>query len=224
MPVERLLRAVERFLEEERTVLAAAPDAATADAVAHRLAAARRELERAAEAATVWERTPKPFRKVLVAIDESHQAEWALDLGVRLAVANDAELGLVHVVPEPGSVAPELAYAEPTLRAQRRDMGEALLREVATKVPPGTTVRTFLHEGAAPSHICAAAKDWGADVLVIGTHGRGLLGRLLLGGTAESVVRHAGCPVLTVAHPPTPMSHLSEDPAVHAEPELAMNG
>jgi len=50
------------------------------------------------------------------------------------------------------------------------------------------------------NEIVLAAQEAHADLLVIGTHGRGPLGRFLLGSVAESVVRHARCPVLTVGH------------------------
>ena len=52
--------------------------------------------------------------------------------------------------------------------------------------------------GATPTEICAAADELGADLIVIGTHGRGGLSHALLGSVAEKVVRKAPCPVLTV--------------------------
>ena len=68
--------------------------------------------------------------------------------------------------------------------------------------------------------MCPVAAE--ADLIVIGTHGRGLIGRFLLGSTAEAVVRHATCPVLTVSHPrqatnaaPCPAS-VQVDPATEA--------
>ncbi|QOV90877.1 universal stress protein [Humisphaera borealis] len=216
MSTQSLLAAVERYLEEEQTVLAASGEAGT-KGVESRLAAARRALRREMESLSTWEHTPHAFSRVMVAVDDSKQAEWALELGVRIARTTGAAMAVVHVVPEPGSVSPELAYAEPALRAERRESAQRLLQEIVSRIPEGIKVTSVLHEGAASRHICAAAKDWEADVIVIGTHGRGLLGRLLLGGTAEMVVRHAHCPVLTVAHPPVPATQLSEEPAEHAD-------
>ena len=58
---------------------------------------------------------------------------------------------------------------------------------------------SVLREGDATEEILQAADDAGADLIVMGTHGRGAIARALLGSTAEAVVRHANCPVLTVA-------------------------
>lgn len=220
MSFTSLVAAIDRYLEEEQALLAAAvTDGGTM--VDQRLSPARRALRREIDRLTSWEQTPHAFRRVLVAMDDSQQADWALDLAVRTARATGAALRIVHVIPEPGSVSPELAYAEPALRAEMRESAQALVRRVVDRIPEGIEVSHVLHEGAAARHICAAAKDWNADLIVLGTHGRGMLGRLLLGGTAENVVRHAHCPVLTVAHPPVPDTQLSEDPAVHAEPVAA---
>ncbi|MFN8515911.1 MAG: universal stress protein [Thermomicrobiales bacterium] len=59
-------------------------------------------------------------------------------------------------------------------------------------------METLLREGAPASDIVAAAQEWQADLIVVGTHGRGGLGRLVLGSVAESVLRDAPCPVLVV--------------------------
>src|SRR5690606_37486571 len=99
-------------------------------------------------------------------------------------------------------------------RARTREAAEELVNNAAARVPEGISKTVILHEGAAPPHICAAAREWEADLIVIGTHGRSMIGRLLLGGTAEAVVRHAHCPVLTVAHAPAPATRLSQEPAL----------
>jgi universal stress protein family protein len=64
-----------------------------------------------------------------------------------------------------------------------------------TGVPPPWQ---FLREGKAADQILAAAREWEADVIVIGTHGRTGVSRIVLGSTAESVVRHGSCPVLVM--------------------------
>jgi len=220
MSFHTLVRAVDRYLEEEKAVLTAAGDPA-GEAVLNRLGPARQALRREIDELTAWQTTPRAYSRIMVAVDDSEQARWALELAVRMAKTTGAALGVVHVVPEPGSVSPELAYAEPAIWEAQRRAAQQLLDDTVAGVPDGIEVSAVLHEGAAPRHICAAAKDWNADLIVIGTHGRGVLGRLLLGGTAESVVRHAHCPVLTVAHPPAPVTQLSEEPALAARPVRA---
>ena len=63
-------------------------------------------------------------------------------------------------------------------------------------------VDEIVAEGEPAREILRAAEDWHADLIVLGTHGRGTLGRLLLGSTADTVFRHAPCPVLIVRQPP----------------------
>ncbi len=220
MSVKSLAAGVDRYLEEEQALIAASGEPAV-DVLDKRLAPARRALRRELDAMSAWEHTPHAFGRVLVAVDDSEQARWALELAIRIARTSDAEIAIVHAIPEPGPVSPELAYAEPAIRAQMREAASGLVKESAARVPEGIKVTTILHEGTAARHICAAAGDWGADLIVIGTHGRGMLGRLLLGGTAENVVRHAHCPVLTVAHPSPAATRLGEEPAEVAEPVSA---
>jgi len=75
----------------------------------------------------------------------------------------------------------------------------------AHAVEVGTELATALKAQAAlvyvADQILAAAREWEADVIVIGTHGRSGVSRLVLGSTAESVVRHAPCPVLVIRPP-----------------------
>lgn len=65
----------------------------------------------------------------------------------------------------------------------------------------GLSVQTLLRTGAPHEVIVAAAVELGADLIVLGTHGRGGINRALLGSVADRVVRLAACPVLTVREP-----------------------
>jgi len=73
----------------------------------------------------------------------------------------------------------------------------ARYQEVAPDVP----IDTRVEQGDPAGVILRLAAETKCDLIVLGTHGRGLIGRFLLGSVAESVVRHAICPVLTVSHP-----------------------
>jgi nucleotide-binding universal stress UspA family protein len=75
-------------------------------------------------------------------------------------------------------------------------------------------LETKMVEGHPAETICRVAKEEGCDLIVMGTHGRSGLGRLLLGSVAEQVLREAACPVLTVKMP-------AESPA-KAKPEKAL--
>ncbi|MBI2460362.1 MAG: universal stress protein [Candidatus Rokubacteria bacterium] len=119
-----------------------------------------------------------------------------------------AEVLLLHVVP-PIPV-PGEGYFPPNLyeemqRAGHQEAHEGLERLVAGAGDP--TLRTAVHigEGAVAPRILAVAAAEAADLIVMGTRGRGGLGRLLLGSVADAVVRLAPCPVLTVrARPEAP--------------------
>jgi nucleotide-binding universal stress UspA family protein len=141
------------------------------------------------------------FQQILVAVDESRQAGWATDLAIRLARAHDARLILLHVVFIP-PLQPELGYIEPADRENCFLQAERLLERTEARVPAGVRVENVLREGEAANEICKAAELFGADLILMGTHGRSAIGRMILGSVANAVVRKAACPVLTVAHGP----------------------
>ena len=117
-----------------------------------------------------------------------YACDLARDYGARLVVMHALEPSL-PVVGEGGLVPTDL----PELRdAAEREFD--LLRPEVTGVRVGKLIRY----GAAAGTIVDAARELGADLIVLGTHGRTGLGRLLLGSVAEEVVRTAPCPVLTV--------------------------
>ena len=77
-----------------------------------------------------------------------------------------------------------------------------LVRMAATLLPGDLAGKTRVCYGSAYGNICSTAETWNTDLIVISTHGRTGLSRALLGSTAERVVRHAHCPVLTVRRRP----------------------
>jgi nucleotide-binding universal stress UspA family protein len=81
-----------------------------------------------------------------------------------------------------------------------RDALKAQLRAIAA-VDPDVRIEGRFAEGQVARAILDVAKESACDVIVMGTHGRTGLGRLLMGSVAEQVVRHAACPVLTVKTP-----------------------
>ncbi|HEY8747089.1 MAG TPA: universal stress protein [Tepidisphaeraceae bacterium] len=168
--------------------------------------------------------SPAPIRTILAAIDDTQPAGWGLDEAVRLAVQLNARLSLLHVVDVAPIMAPEFVFNE-EIREQSL-VAEAwdLLHGLADQIPEGFRGQLLVREGHADKEIILAAQELDADLLVLGTHGRNLIGRFLLGSIAEAVVRHASCPVVTVAHPikgaPRPPMSTEANPAqssAHAE-------
>ncbi|HEX7455734.1 MAG TPA: universal stress protein [Gallionella sp.] len=143
------------------------------------------------------------YQRILVPIDGSATAERALQEGIRLA-AGRAQLRLIYVLEEVYPLDAEgYAFIDyDALRKAVHHTGERTLAKAAEKVQQsGATVETALLEAAGEriaGVIDGEALNWPADLIVIGTHGRSGLSRLLLGSVAEGVVRGASVPVLLI--------------------------
>jgi nucleotide-binding universal stress UspA family protein len=144
------------------------------------------------------------FKRILVPTDFSAQSEKAWAVARGLAQAVDAELLLVHVCSE-APLYSEGAAARDQVRevfASARAWAERTLGEWADRARgEGLRVHTAVHIGAAHREIVEAARAAGADLVVVGTHGRGGLDRALIGSVADRVIRTAPCPVLAVREP-----------------------
>lgn len=138
------------------------------------------------------------IRRILVAVDDDPIAAHAADFGVELARSLGAELALVHAMDPSMFLAPEggLPAEELALRAQQD--GARLMADFRARLPVGTTALQFVRQGTPGPEIAKAAREWPADLIVIGSHGRRGLTRAVLGSVAEAVMRRAPCPVLVV--------------------------
>ena len=140
------------------------------------------------------------LKKILVPVDFSEFSVKALRYAVRFAEQFGALLVLVHVVepvhyPESVIIPPAMEQAN----QERLKLARSALAEFARKRVPATiTVEAFTRLGQPFSEITAASAELNVDLIVIATHGHTGLKHLLLGSTAERVVRLAPCPVLTV--------------------------
>jgi nucleotide-binding universal stress UspA family protein len=139
------------------------------------------------------------FRRILVATDFAESAERALTCGVQLARRHGAELILLHVYMDLPAY-PEITagQVEAIYEEQRRWIEDALERRARAARAEGLLARAVLKTGPAASTIAETAADEDADLIVVGTHGRSGLDRLIVGSVAERVVRLASCPVLVV--------------------------
>lgn len=143
------------------------------------------------------------YQRILVPIDGSTTAERALQEAVKLATGK-AQLRLVYVIEEVYPLDAEgYAYIDyAALQEAVRSTGERTLAQAAETVRrSGITAETALLDvpgERTASVIDGEAMNWKADLIVIGTHGRSGLSRLLLGSVAEGVVRGASVPVLLV--------------------------
>jgi nucleotide-binding universal stress UspA family protein len=144
------------------------------------------------------------FYRIIVPTDFSSCAEEAWRLAQRLAGMSGAELVLTHVLTE-APLFREGPFVMPKVREvfeAARSFADAALEEWAAKArAEGLSARVALRSGVAYQEIVALASDERADLIVIGTHGRGGINRALLGSVADRVIRLAACPVLTVREP-----------------------
>lgn len=132
------------------------------------------------------------IRTILCPTDFSPLADHAFEVACALARDYKARLVLLHVHEPPVPVG-ELVLIEPP------DYRTSLLLNLqALKPPPPITAEYRLEEGSVAEGILRVANQTKCDLIVIGTHGRSGLGRMLLGSVAESVLREATCLVLTV--------------------------
>ncbi|HTI56996.1 MAG TPA: universal stress protein [Verrucomicrobiae bacterium] len=144
------------------------------------------------------------FYRIIVPTDFSSCSEEAWRLAQRLAGMSGAELVLTHVLSE-APLFREGPFIMPKVREvfeAARSFADAALEEwVAKARAEGLSARAALRSGVAYQEIVTLAGDERADLVVIGTHGRGGIDRVLLGSVADRVVRLAPCPVLTVREP-----------------------
>jgi nucleotide-binding universal stress UspA family protein len=137
---------------------------------------------------------------ILVPTDLSEGAEEALDYACELARKLDAKIYLLNVIGIPAMGVPELGLAltSTVIDSLIHDNQAAIDRLAEEQPRRGLIAETMLRTGDARDVINQTAKEVGADLIVMGTHGRRGVSRALLGSVTETVVRTAPCPVLTV--------------------------
>lgn len=154
------------------------------------------------------------IRTILVPLDFSQRARKALRHARALARQHGATLILLHVV-EPLACPSDLGYtpviSEEMMQEIHQDAARRLEEAAEAERRLGLSCRTVLRSGRPYIEIAEAAAELKADLVVLTTHGYTGLKHVLLGSTAERVIRHAPCPVLVVRDPETG-EHPSETP------------
>lgn len=149
------------------------------------------------------------YQKILVPVDGSPTSARGLDEAIRLARLTGGQLRLIHVTDElSAGFAMECYAGTGDWLAIVRENGTKLLEaSTATVKAAGVPVDSVLFDGFAAtvqSLVTTEATNWGADLIVLGTHGRRGVGRAFLGSSAEQVLRCSPVPVLLVRAPELP--------------------
>jgi nucleotide-binding universal stress UspA family protein len=135
----------------------------------------------------------KLFRRILCPIDFEESSLMALELAGRLVAQNDSQLYVLYAFPT--LPIPLRGDATDPLAAQQS--ARQKLAQVVSRHLPGANCELLVIEGDPAERIIAAQSALSVDLIVMGTHGRGGISRLILGSVAQKVVREATSPVLT---------------------------
>jgi len=146
-------------------------------------------------------------RRILLPTDFSGCANYALPYAAAIARAVDATVICLNVV-EP--IVPAVGYTGMAEAMPIAEMSEQMEDSAERELPDvmrcedlrGLKVEEVIGHGDAAAEIVRVADEQEVDLIVISSHGRTGLGRIIFGSTAEAVVRHARCPVLVVKPPP----------------------
>ena len=150
-----------------------------------------------------------PWR-LLAAVDGSDEAANAVHEAARLLGSRVAEIELLRVLDPPLVYPPEVAAGLVAVGAHREAAEEHVAAEARTLADEGVVMKTAVVDGFAVAVIGRHAEERGVDLIVMGTHGRGRVGHLLLGSTTERVAQHASMPVLAVPRRAMPSRELGE--------------
>ncbi len=141
------------------------------------------------------------FRRILVAVDEGPLSSHATDIGAELSRSTGAELGFIHVIDTEFLENPGEVLAARDLNTASHEKARRLLHGFCERSNMPASPKEFMPVGKPAEEIVKTAREWPADLIVIGSHGRSRVQRALLGSVAEDVIRNAPCPVQVVRFP-----------------------
>ena len=212
MATDHLVETVEKYLDTEARCERAWLTGHTAAAPCAQLDALTQDLRAQLALAKAH---PRPaIARILVAVDKSPRAAWVLHTATHLAASLNAALRIVHVVDQSLAVNNEYGIADANVISALRNEGDRFLTTLTAGEPLAQD--TVLREGDPGEEIVAAATAFGADLIVLAAPGHGQFVELLTGSAAEWAMRHAPCPVLTIAHdqPQKTPATTAPDPAI----------
>jgi nucleotide-binding universal stress UspA family protein len=139
------------------------------------------------------------FQRILIAIDNSPHSLNAAKKGFELAQALNASVGVAYIIDimkEP--VIPETGRISESTQNISLAKANRVIDKLVKGYPVAGEITRFTSEGFPKKEIVMIAKDWEADLIVMGTHGRTGLSYLILGSVSEYVIKHSAVPVMVV--------------------------
>jgi nucleotide-binding universal stress UspA family protein len=163
---------------------------------------------------------PPTLRRIVASTDFSAPADAAVLYAAQLAYAFTASLHVVHVVEDPWPRGTESLVRTPQeIRELWREDAEQRLATRMTSLSGSVTSEVIA--GTAAHAIVQVVDRENADLVVMGTHGRGAVGRLLMGSVVDRVMRTAACPILVVGRTAMPEPVTTGVPAVLPQPQTS---
>ena len=153
------------------------------------------------------------YQRILVPVDGSPTSNAGLAEAIKLAKLTGARMRVMHVVDETPFLMSADGYSAMSgdVFTLLKEAGQAVLEQARLTVQAaGIPVEATLFDslcGRLCDRVAEQVQEWGADVIVLGTHGRRGIGRMLLGSDAEQIVRTATVPVLLVRGTPSEADH-----------------
>jgi nucleotide-binding universal stress UspA family protein len=144
-----------------------------------------------------WPRYPR----ILVAVDDTPAAAFALRHVVPYAVDQHSRLFLLTVVPDPPVVVAAAGISPQRVAEEMETQAQTHLREVAASLPQDLAVTTILRHGDPAEEILRVVREQPVDMICMGARGRGRVSGALLGSVSTAVLHHSPVPVI-VLHPP----------------------
>lgn len=137
------------------------------------------------------------FKKILIATDGSKRTQNAVEMGLKIAKEQHSKVYVVYVVDTVTFTSIPMDVTWENMYQLLKDEGEDAVKAVKNSAPD-VEVETHVVEGNPAVEITKFASDNGVDLIVMGTLGKSGIDRILLGSTAEKVIRIANCPVLVI--------------------------
>jgi len=142
------------------------------------------------------------FKKILFCTDFSENSHYAFSYALNLAKTYKAKLCILHVTPEPVDIYRPSEDVEKVVKSHRQKViDQEMKTQYLDKMEGYKDCKVLVKEGLVFDEIIQTAKKESVSVIVMGTHGRTGIDKILVGSTAEKVVRNSPVPVLTVRLP-----------------------